>query len=515
MKIKLLITSLPFYLLPAALCPLAAAQTGAFTYQGRLDFNGAPATGLYDFMFRLLNDPTNGVAAPVIPVNPAVPVTNGLFTTGIDFGAENLDGTNLWLEVNVRTNGGAQFTTLSPRQVLSATPYATRAANAGGLLGTLPVSQLSGQLSGAQISDGSVTALKIDNTQIQLRVSGTAPAGQFITGIAANGTVTVAPDTTDWKLNGNNVLSGQFLGSTNNQPLEFRVAGVRAYRLEYNGNLSPNVIGGSSLNVVSNGVVGATIAGGGGTFTIFGSTFNEPNVVMGTFGTIGGGGANLTGTNSYATVGGGYANAALAGESTIAGGSGNTIASTAIYSTIGGGSANTNGGAYATVSGGLQNAAVGDYSFAAGQRAKANHQGTFVWGDSASGDFASTAANQFIVRASGGVGINTNNPRATLDVNGSLRVGSSGTVFNNWQAGLAQMGSDSATVKTNFTFTFPKPFNSVPNVMVSPRSAADVDDTFAVTVRRVTTTSCTVNIVRTDTPAGWGQHVQVTWMAWE
>jgi hypothetical protein len=52
-------------------------------------------------------------------------------------------------------------------------------------------------------------------------------------------------------------------------------------------------------------------------------------------------------------------------------------------------------------------------------------------------------------------------------------------------------------------------------VLVSARSASDVDDTFAVTVRRVTTTTCTVNVVRTDTAAGWGQHVQVTWLAWE
>ena len=63
------------------------AQVSAFTYQGRLNFNGGPASGRYDFMFRLMNDPTNGVAAPVIPINIAVAVTNGLFTTGIGFGA--------------------------------------------------------------------------------------------------------------------------------------------------------------------------------------------------------------------------------------------------------------------------------------------------------------------------------------------------------------------------------------------------------------------------------------------
>ncbi len=52
--------------------------------------------------------------------------------------------------------------------------------------------------------------------------------------------------------------------------------------------------------------------------------------------------------------------------------------------------------------GGYQNYARGNYSFAAGNRAKANHTGAFVWGDSFDGDVASTSANQFTVRASGG-----------------------------------------------------------------------------------------------------------------
>ena len=80
---------------------------------------------------------------------------------------------------------------------------------------------------------------------------------------------------------------------------------------------------------------------------------------------------------------------------------------------------------------------------------------------------------------------------------------------------VAQMATDSTTVKTNFTFSFPKAFDSLPNVLVSARSSTDVDDTFAVTVRRVTTTTCTVNVTRTDTAAGWGQHMEVTWFAWE
>jgi hypothetical protein len=59
------------------------------------------------------------------------------------------------------------------------------------------------------------------------------------------------------------------------------------------------------------------------------------------------------------------------------------------------------------VPGGYLNTAQGNHSFAAGRSAKANHQGAFVWGDSTAADVASTANNQFIVRAVGGVWLGT------------------------------------------------------------------------------------------------------------
>ena len=51
------------------------------------------------------------------------------------------------------------------------------------------------------------------------------------------------------------------------------------------------------------------------------------------------------------------------------------------------------------------NDADGAYSFAAGRRAKAqaDHDGTFVWGDSNDLDFVSTANDEFSARATGGV----------------------------------------------------------------------------------------------------------------
>ena len=138
-------------LLTLATATPARAQISAFTYQGRLNLNGVPANGHYDFMFRLLNDPANGVAAPVIPIAVAVPVSNGLFTTGMDFGAENFDGANRWLEISVCTNGNGSFTTLSPRQALTPTPYAVTADAASNLLGALPAGQISGTIPNASL----------------------------------------------------------------------------------------------------------------------------------------------------------------------------------------------------------------------------------------------------------------------------------------------------------------------------------------------------------------------------
>lgn len=54
-----------------------------------------------------------------------------------------------------------------------------------------------------------------------------------------------------------------------------------------------------------------------------------------------------------------------------------------------------------TLGAGLE--ASGNYSFAAGRNAKANHQGAFVWADSQTADFISNAVNTFNVRAAGGM----------------------------------------------------------------------------------------------------------------
>jgi len=152
-----------------------------------------------------------------------------------------------------------------------------------------------------------------------------------------------------------------------------------------------NVIGGSSANFVSNGVIGATISGGG--FT------GGSNAVYGVFGTVGGGNGNSA-MDEVATVSGGQGNSAGA-WATVGGGYENVASGE--LSTISGGRENHATNEYATVAAGYGNVAGGVGSFAAGAEANALHDGSFVWADATFEPFASTAVNQFSVRARGGV----------------------------------------------------------------------------------------------------------------
>jgi hypothetical protein len=123
------------------------AQGTAFTYQGRLNDGGSPATGNYDLRFQIYDALTNGNIVSLPLTNSATTVNNGLFTTVLDFGPGIFTGPNRWLDISVRTNGtpGA-FTLLSPRQPVLPAPYAIFANTASNLLGTLAAAQLSGTL---------------------------------------------------------------------------------------------------------------------------------------------------------------------------------------------------------------------------------------------------------------------------------------------------------------------------------------------------------------------------------
>ncbi len=113
-----------FALCLLALCGLtvssastASAQTSSFSYQGKLDDGGNPASGPYDFEFRLFDALSGGTQiGSTVTVND-LNVATGIFTATLDFGAGAFPGANRWLQVSVRPGASVgAYTTLTPRQ---------------------------------------------------------------------------------------------------------------------------------------------------------------------------------------------------------------------------------------------------------------------------------------------------------------------------------------------------------------------------------------------------------------
>jgi len=187
-------------------------------------------------------------------------------------------------------------------------------------------------------------------------------------------------------------------------------------------NLAGGAIGGGYSNIVNNTY--ATVAGG----------YN--NLAEGYASSVAGGWANAA-TGEVSNVAGGMQNRAMADASSVGGGFQNTAAgygarvgggqnNSAIgdFSFVGGGTNNVARGAGSAIPAGSDNEALADYAIAAGRGAVAIHPNTFVFSDGQNGQFASSAPNQVLMRASGGVGIGTSTPSEQLEVAGNIRADS-------------------------------------------------------------------------------------------
>jgi hypothetical protein len=180
----------------AAASPLHTAVGTSFTYQGRLTDGGSPADGEYDFQFALFDADTGGtqVGSTLTPEN--VMVSSGLFTVHLDFGSV-FDGTALFLEIGVRPwDSMDPYTTLTPRQPLTAVPYALNASSApwSGLSG-IPSGFADGVDNGEAYTAGTGLTLvsnqfSVNTAEMQTRVADTCPAGSAMSAIASDGSVT-------------------------------------------------------------------------------------------------------------------------------------------------------------------------------------------------------------------------------------------------------------------------------------------------------------------------------------
>lgn len=132
---------------------MACAQGTAFTYQGQLSSGGSPANGSFDFQFTLYVTNVTGIAVAGPITNSTIVVSNGLFTTTVDFGVGAFTGQSLWLDIGVSPAGSNTFSELTPRQFMASTPYAVQAANAS----SVPATNINGTIAATQLASSVVT----------------------------------------------------------------------------------------------------------------------------------------------------------------------------------------------------------------------------------------------------------------------------------------------------------------------------------------------------------------------
>ncbi len=168
------------------------AQNTAFTYQSRLNDNGALANGNYDLQFSLF-DALNGGAQIGDTLNKSgVAIANGVFIVQLDFGTNAFsNGGQRFLQIAVRPAGTSDpYTTLSPRTEITSTPYAIRSLSAA-------TADNATQLNGVAAGD----YVKTDDG----RLSDARDPKPGSTSYIQNGT---APQSGDFNISGNGAVGG-------------------------------------------------------------------------------------------------------------------------------------------------------------------------------------------------------------------------------------------------------------------------------------------------------------------
>ena len=129
--VAILVLFLGLMVCQTTLCEAAPMGT-EFTYQGYIYDANYPANDFYDLQFKLY-DALVGTGQVGSDINtPDVDVIDGSFTVELDFGIGVFTGDARWLEIGVRPGDSVDsYTTLSPRQKITPTPYALYAETAG------------------------------------------------------------------------------------------------------------------------------------------------------------------------------------------------------------------------------------------------------------------------------------------------------------------------------------------------------------------------------------------------
>jgi hypothetical protein len=211
--------------LPAAQYYEASAATpltSTFTYAGQLKNGGTAVTAVCQMAFRLYDDPFAPINLIGSPITTSVPVTTGLFSVGLNFGDTAFNGSNRWLDLQVNCTG--TFVPLTPREAVTAAPYALFAASAGALqnypialtapsagqvlkwTGSAWAPGSSGSYSNGFGLDLNSTVFSVLTDTIQARVTASCSAGNAIRVVNQDGSVACEPVTGGGTIS--NVIAG-------------------------------------------------------------------------------------------------------------------------------------------------------------------------------------------------------------------------------------------------------------------------------------------------------------------
>lgn len=266
--------------------------------------------------------------------------------------------------------------------------------------------------------------------------------------------------------------------NTNNGFNSAIVAGVQNIIADGNNNF----IGAGRFNTIRG------TASGGNNISVIVAGYANTNLAARSV-IVGGASNNISSNSRSSTITGGELNLIEAINpaigsgvlvATIGGGQSNLVGSNAVGAVVGGGRFNEVSGPGATVPGGFANEASGTNSFAAGSRAVARNTGAFVWSDmSSTNSFISSRTNQFLIRATGGVGINTNDPGSNaLLVNGSARVATNLSIGGNLTVSGTITGTISNLTASSLTTTNNTPIELKPGsttgFTVTPQGTANL-----------------------------------------
>jgi len=263
---------------PGDVAALATVGT-AFTYQGSLDDGGSPAGGAYDFEFELYDAVSGGSQVGSTITVADQTVTDGLFSVELDFG-DVFDGTALWLQISVRPGPSTgSYTALSPRQSLTAAPYALYALDGWG-------GSWTGSGTGLTLSGGD-TGLSASGTTygVSGESAGTAGRGVFGYAYASSGSTYGV-----YGLNESTAGRGVFGKALADSGTTYGVygesastsgRGVFGYALADSG--SAYGVYGASDSTAGRGVSGRANATSGTTYGVYGQ--NESNQGAGVSGT--------------------------------------------------------------------------------------------------------------------------------------------------------------------------------------------------------------------------------------